>query len=267
MMQETLLRLGEEPHSTGSTESVPQPQSQSPKSTNSSKKSVTTTTALEWHEQLRTFEAQRRSKNKSKLESIPLYWQSHQDLLEDSILETGKAYRLIVGISKAHARLAQLLQQSDDNELLQKRSSSTTGGGGGAATAAPVVETSDNDASPRNNDRHSDDVNCKSNSNSNSQSHDSTEDEEEGDPEKPQERLEASLENSHTLMKERFGESAEAMEKGIVPHVQKMQATLEERLAELREKGKNILQVLQKVEAQVGEAWGKLQIVGRASQW
>jgi hypothetical protein len=62
-----------------------------------------------WHNELKVFEADRRSKYQSNLESLTLYWKAHCDLLETSVHETAKAYRLVLGVSKAHERMATTL--------------------------------------------------------------------------------------------------------------------------------------------------------------
>jgi hypothetical protein len=62
-----------------------------------------------WHNELKVFEADRRTKYQSNLESLTLDWKAHCDLLENSVHETAKAYRLVLGVSKAHERMATTL--------------------------------------------------------------------------------------------------------------------------------------------------------------
>ena len=138
-----------------------------------------------WHERLRDFEAQRRSKTKSKLESIPLYWQSYLHLLDESLWETRKAYRLALGLSKAQAKLAQTLAR-------------------GEGTPDPTLE---------------------------------------------------SLERAHSLPQEKFQESSVVMEEHFAQPIHKLLTSFEATVAQLRSRGKVILQVLQQVEDDVNQAW------------
>jgi hypothetical protein len=62
-----------------------------------------------WHSELRTFEADRRTQFQSNLDSLTVYWKSHCDLLDTSIHETARAYRLVLGVSKAHEQMATTL--------------------------------------------------------------------------------------------------------------------------------------------------------------
>jgi hypothetical protein len=60
----------------------------------------------DWHTSLKAFEADRRTKYQSNVETLDLYWKSHCELIEASVHETARAYRLVLGISKAHERMA-----------------------------------------------------------------------------------------------------------------------------------------------------------------
>jgi hypothetical protein len=63
----------------------------------------------DWLHEIRAFEADRRTKYQSNLESLTVYWKSHCDILDTSVHETSRAYRLVLGVSKAHERMATTL--------------------------------------------------------------------------------------------------------------------------------------------------------------
>jgi hypothetical protein len=63
-----------------------------------------------WHEELRLFEATRRQKCSSKLDSCKLFWKSHQNLLQVGLDESQRAHRLVLGLSQAQKVLATSLR-------------------------------------------------------------------------------------------------------------------------------------------------------------
>lgn len=63
-----------------------------------------------WHEELRVFEANRRQKYSSKLDSSRLYWKAYTHLLEDGKLETERAHRILLGVAQAQKVLATSLR-------------------------------------------------------------------------------------------------------------------------------------------------------------
>ncbi|GKY95467.1 hypothetical protein MPSEU_000508300 [Mayamaea pseudoterrestris] len=63
-----------------------------------------------WHEELRVYEAKRKLKYSSKLDSCQLYYKSHRQLLEDGVNETKRAHRLTLGLAQAQKILANSLR-------------------------------------------------------------------------------------------------------------------------------------------------------------
>jgi hypothetical protein len=98
------------------------------------------TSPLGWHKELRAFEADRRTKYQSNLESLTLYWKSHCDLLETSVHETARAYRLVLGVSKAHERMATTLGAPTQGKGLSKQSSSVSASTSSSASASTPNE-------------------------------------------------------------------------------------------------------------------------------
>jgi hypothetical protein len=75
----------------------------------------------DWHEELRVFEAKRRLKYSSKLDTCQLYWKSHQQLLQDGEQETQRAHRLALGLAQAQMVLSKSLR-SKIHKQKKKRS-------------------------------------------------------------------------------------------------------------------------------------------------
>lgn len=67
---------------------------------------ISSSTAAQWHDDLKAIEAGRRAKSSTLIDSIRLNIQSHKDLLDDSILETNQAHRLVLGLSQVHDLMA-----------------------------------------------------------------------------------------------------------------------------------------------------------------
>jgi hypothetical protein len=156
-----------------------------------------------WHNELKVFEADRRTKYQSNLESLTLYWKAHCDLLENSVHETAKAYRLVLGVSKAHERMATTLAPSS------------------VSASTP---------------------------NEQQQLH-------------QQQTHITSLEEANATMIHHFGESATTMETNVASSLNNLLQTIQATQQQVSKEGKQMLKVLEKHEAQVEQAWGKLLVL------
>ena len=157
-----------------------------------------------WYNELKVFEADRRTKYQSNLESLTLNWKAHCDLLENSVHETAKAYRLVLGVSKAHERMATTLASSS------------------VSASAP------------------------------------------NEQQQPQKHL-TSLEEANSKMIHHFEESAATMKTNVVSSLNNLLQTIQATQQQVSKEGRQMLKVLEKHEARVEQAWGKLLLLLRFS--
>lgn len=78
----------------------------------------------EIYEELRGYEAQRRSNFSAKLEATQLYFKSLMDLLQNSFDETAKVYRLALGTSIAQSQYARAITQRGSHQVPRESSPS-----------------------------------------------------------------------------------------------------------------------------------------------
>ena len=78
------------------------------------------------YNQLRSYEAQRRITYASKLEATQLYFKSLMDLLENSVAETAKVYRLVKATAMAESQYARALTVQSPHQVPRDASSSAT---------------------------------------------------------------------------------------------------------------------------------------------
>lgn len=78
----------------------------------------------EIYEELRMYEAQRRTTFSAKLEATQLYFKSLMDLLQNSFDETAKVYRLALGTSIAQSQYARAITQRGAHQVPRESSPS-----------------------------------------------------------------------------------------------------------------------------------------------
>jgi hypothetical protein len=155
-----------------------------------------------WHNELKVFEADRRTRYQSNLESLTLHWKAHCDLLDTSVHETAKAYRLVLGVSKAHERMATTL------------------------SASAVSASTPNEQQQQQQQTHL-----------------------------------SSLEEANVTMIQHFSDSATTMETNVASSLNNLLQTIQATQQQVSKEGKQMLKVLEKHEAQVEQAWGKLLLI------
>jgi hypothetical protein len=167
----------------------------------------------DWHTSLKAFEADRRTKYQSNVETLDLYWKSHCELIEASVHETARAYRLVLGISKAHERMAVTLGKTVQSSQSQSSVTSSVSATA-SATASATVSLSEQQLD--------------------------------------------SLEEDTAAMIQNFGESALTMETNVASSLHSLLQRIQATQSQVSKEGSKMLKVLEKAEAQVEQAWGKL---------
>lgn len=184
------------------------------------------------HDKLRAYESRRRTNFQNKLESSSLYWRSFRDLLQSSVHETARAERLVLGAAKAHQAYAEAMQASYEDGFLDKRNNVVLLKKQQKRLSDQRVETT---TSP---DKTLPIMAAT-------------------DEERKANMLTSIMEAQHDLAK-KFGENAREMEEEIASEVTQMRIELEKKVAGIHLPGDAILAELEKTEAEVSEAWGKI---------
>lgn len=195
-----------------------------------------------WHNKLRAYEANRRSSHATKITSSSLYWRSFRALIHSSVEETKRAERMIRANITADATYAQymkaaflnilnddgtpILDEKRKQRALKERENESSGGGGVASPSsnAAISPTS------------------KSFGTSATSSD-------------PRSSLLKSLMDSHSVMADRFDESASLMEKEILPQLVKLREKLEEEVKVHETLGNAFLEYLEGADNAVIETW------------
>jgi len=182
-------------------------------------------------EELRTFEANRRSKCKAKLDSTKLYWQAHVSLLQSGYKESLQAHRIVSGLAKAHAMLAKTLDMESYNKLVQTdplASSSTH-------SRTDSLSSSSNHSGTRKTSR----------SRSSSPS---------GSARRSRDMM-ISLNESTKRVQQLFRKNAFDLEKTVQPRILDLVDAAAEAMEELTGRGKSLIDCMEMTENKVIQAW------------
>lgn len=179
------------------------------------------------HKRLSDYEAQRRSTYSSKLESTSLYFKSLVDLSKHSIAETSRAHRLVVGMSLAHSKYSQGLQ----NSIIKPKSSSLL-------TEKDEKDGEEEDGGEKGKDS-------------------PTKEQEEKQQQGSQSSLLSAWETSNANMAQQFQKNATFIDQEISSVMSAfLDATVDQK-DQLESVGNPILIELEEMEKEVQKAWGK----------
>jgi hypothetical protein len=193
----------------------------SPQQSQSQSQSQSQLSPSGWHNELKVFEADRRTKHQSNMESLTLYWKAHCDLLDNSVHETAKAYRLVRGVSKAHERMATTLAASASSVSVPASATSSV--------SAPNEQQLQQQLQHQQQQE---------------RTHHLT-----------------ALEEANASMIQHFGESATTMETNVASSLSNLLQTIQATQQQVSKEGQQMLRVLEKHEAQVEQAWGTLLVL------
>lgn len=190
------------------------------------------------HDKLRAYESRRRTNFQHKLESSSLYWRSFRDLLQSSVHETARAERLVLGTAKAHGAYAVAMKASHDDGFLDKRGNVVLNQKQQKRLSDKRVDTTSPNktgtlGSPPSQPMALTDEERKAN-------------------------MLTSIMEAQLELAKKFGENAREMEEEIASELTQMRIDLQKKVADIHIPGDAILAELEKTEAEVSEAWGKI---------
>ena len=191
------------------------------------------------HDKLRAYESRRRTNFQHKLESSSLYWRSFRDLLQSSVHETARAERLVLGTAKAHGAYSVAMKASYDDGFLDKRGNVVLNQKQQKRLSDSRVETST--AIP----------------NKMGASYPPLQPMALTDEERKANMV-TSIMEAQLELATKFGENAGEMEEEIASELTQMRIELENQVVDIQKPGDAILAELEKTEAEVSEAWGKI---------
>lgn len=193
-----------------------------------------------WHNQLRAYEANRRSSHATKIASSSLYWRSFRALIHSSVEETKCAERMIRANIIADATYAQSMKAASfnwlnddgtpilDDKKKQRVWNEREKESNGGVSISPSNKTAPSPKSFGSSTTTSD----------------------------PRSSLLKSLLESHSIMADRFEESASVIEKELLPQLVTLQEKLEDEVKVHETLGNAFLEYLEGADTAVLETWG-----------